>query len=139
MTGGVEHVLPRAACGSLMKPCLAVCLALHRPLHQTALPGASRSVRKRGARLGGLCGLGGLGAAHATPGAPQTASYTLAPLSFNPYAPREIAPRRVFQRWPSVVSPNSFFNSRGCERQYCGGALTLAPSCAAACHGQRGS
>jgi CRP-like cAMP-binding protein len=34
---------------------------------------------------------------------------------------------------------NRFLNSRGCERWYCFGASTCAPSCAAACHGQRGS
>ena len=38
-----------------------------------------------------------------------------------------------------VYFANSFFNSRGCERQYCGGASICAPSSAAACQGQRGS
>ncbi|MNY03492.1 hypothetical protein D3C86_1361150 [compost metagenome] len=43
------------------------------------------------------------------------------------------------QRWPKCASRNSFSSPRGWERQYCFGASTLAPSLAAACHGQRGS
>src|SRR5450432_2604585 len=40
---------------------------------------------------------------------------------------------------PNVVAPNSSFCVEGCERQYCGGAVTWPPSCAAACQPQRGS
>jgi hypothetical protein len=42
-------------------------------------------------------------------------------------------------RVPNVVAPNSAFWVEGCERQYCGGASTWAPSSAAACQPQRGS
>jgi hypothetical protein len=42
-------------------------------------------------------------------------------------------------RAPKVVAPNSAFWVEGCERQYCGGASTWPPSCAAACQPQRGS
>ena len=38
-----------------------------------------------------------------------------------------------------VPALNSFRWRRGCERRYWLGAMTLAPRCAAACHGQRGS
>src|SRR5690242_13467672 len=42
-------------------------------------------------------------------------------------------------RAPNVVAPNSAFWLEGCERQYCGGALTSPCSSAAACQPQRGS
>src|SRR4051794_16083937 len=42
-------------------------------------------------------------------------------------------------RWPTVAPVNRSLYSRGWERQYCFGALTCAPSFAAACQGQRGS
>jgi hypothetical protein len=38
-----------------------------------------------------------------------------------------------------VGAPKKSLYSRGCERQYCLGAFTFAPSFAAACQGQRGS
>ena len=43
------------------------------------------------------------------------------------------------QRAPKDVSANRSLCPCGGARQYCGGADTLAPSCAAACQGQRGS
>ncbi len=43
------------------------------------------------------------------------------------------------QRWPKLASLNRSFKWCGCERQYCFGARTRAPSSAAACQGQRGS
>jgi Glutathione S-transferase, N-terminal domain len=47
--------------------------------------------------------------------------------------------RRPDQRWPDTISPKRSLFWCGGERQYCGGAVTVAPSSAAACHGQRGS
>jgi hypothetical protein len=49
------------------------------------------------------------------------------------------AKREPVYRAPNLVSPNSAFCVDGCERQNCGGALTVPPSWAAACQGQRGS
>src|SRR6516225_6387094 len=51
----------------------------------------------------------------------------------------EAGPVLRAQRCPKLASANRSLCSRGCERQYCLGACTLAPSFAAACQGQRGS
>lgn len=107
----------------------------HSSEFDQAAPSQRRCRPIGGAHRSSLCALGANGhaaiASKLVLGSPSTRR--------RPQKPAGQARLRRAQRCPCLTSPKRLFCSRGCERQYCGGASTWAPSSAAACHGHLGS